>query len=75
MNSLDPHEAIRPVNINVTKSQLENSSNISVKAIKLYELIDNSIGNKSFEIIIPVPVIKLLNITCPPKNFFLGILL
>ena len=39
MNSLDPHEAIRPVNINVTKSQLENSSNISVKAIKLYELI------------------------------------
>jgi DNA topoisomerase-1 len=39
INSDDPHEAIRPVNISVTKFQLENSSNISVKAIKLYELI------------------------------------
>jgi DNA topoisomerase-1 len=39
INSDDPHEAIRPVNINITKAQLENSSNISVKAIKLYELI------------------------------------
>lgn len=39
INSVEPHEAIRPVNIDVTKSQLENLSNISVKAIKLYELI------------------------------------
>jgi DNA topoisomerase-1 len=39
INSYEPHEAIRPVNIDITKTQLENSSNISVKAIKLYELI------------------------------------
>ena len=42
INSDDPHEAIRPVNISVTKSQLENSSSgnrLSSKAIKLYELI------------------------------------
>ena len=42
INSLDPHEAIRPVNINITKAQLENSSSgngLSLKAIKLYELI------------------------------------
>lgn len=42
INSDDPHEAIRPVNISVTKSQLENSSSgngVSLKAIKLYELI------------------------------------
>jgi DNA topoisomerase-1 len=39
INSDEPHEAIRPVNIDIKKSQLENSSNISVKAIKLYELI------------------------------------
>jgi DNA topoisomerase-1 len=42
INSDDPHEAIRPVNISVTKSQLENSSSgngLSLKAIKLYELI------------------------------------
>lgn len=39
INSDEPHEAIRPVNIDITKTQLENLSNISVKAIKLYELI------------------------------------
>lgn len=42
INSDDPHEAIRPVNISVTKTQLENSSSsnkLSLKAIKLYELI------------------------------------
>ena len=42
INSDDPHEAIRPVNISMTKSQLENSSSsnsLSLKAIKLYELI------------------------------------
>jgi len=37
LNSDDPHEAIRPVNINI--NHIENSSNISDKAIKLYELI------------------------------------
>jgi DNA topoisomerase-1 len=46
IDSNEPHEAIRPVNIDITKSQLENSTNISSsgnglssKAVKLYELI------------------------------------
>jgi DNA topoisomerase-1 len=49
INSDEPHEAIRPVDINITKSELEekNSSSgngLSSKAIKLYELIwENSI--------------------------------
>jgi DNA topoisomerase-1 len=43
INSDEPHEAIRPVNINITKSELEEKKT-STKAIKLYELIwENSI--------------------------------
>lgn len=46
INSDDPHEAIRPVNISIMRENLERSSGngLSAKAIKLYELIwENSI--------------------------------
>ena len=49
INSNEPHEAIRPVNISITRENLEennslNVNKISSKAIKLYELIwENSI--------------------------------
>jgi DNA topoisomerase-1 len=43
INSDDPHEAIRPVNILQSKLEIEN---LSAKAIKLYELIwENAIQN------------------------------
>jgi DNA topoisomerase-1 len=42
MNSEDPHEAIRPVNISMTIEKANNGSNISEKAKKIYEIIWNT---------------------------------
>ena len=68
INSIEPHEAIRPVNIGINKSQLENSSNISVKAIKLYELIwentiESCMSHSTYNIITCI-------ITAPENNEF-----
>lgn len=65
ITSDDPHEAIRPVNISQT---VENLSNISAKAVKLYELIwKNSIQScmsaSTYDII-------TCKITAPDDNEF-----
>jgi DNA topoisomerase-1 len=68
INSDDPHEAIRPVSIDIMKTQLENSTNISTKAIKLYELIwenaiESCMAHSTYNVI-------TCKITAPEDNEF-----
>jgi DNA topoisomerase-1 len=70
LNSDDPHEAIRPVNININHIEnSSNSSNISDKAIKLYELIwknalQSCMSNSRYNIV-------TCSISAPENAFFI----